>query len=89
MDEFTWDLEFDLDVPHGVPVRGIVVKIRMEPPTAGAMIYGKLATGARGSVEIKASTESRELPFVDPHIWVKRLRGLTAIEVIALGWREI
>ena len=79
--------EMDLIAPTGGVLRSITVEIRIEPPDAGLMIYGTSKTGEFSCVQVVGGTTIIDLPFADPHIWVKKLGNLKKLQVHTLGWQ--
>jgi hypothetical protein len=86
--EITYNIEADLTVPTGIPLRAITVEVNIEPNDASALIYGTTADGNIGYVQVGDGKNKLELPFANPHIWVKYLSGLVTFKLSTLGWRE-
>jgi hypothetical protein len=86
--QITFNAEVDLTAPTGGILRSIRVEVTIDPSDAGALIYGKTQSGDFVYVEVGGGTTQLDLPFAEPHIWVKYLRGLTNLKISTLGWRD-
>ena len=66
-----------------------MVTVTLDPPDAGILIYGWLADGNLGSVEIRRGSSDVDLPFVQPKIYIKYLKGLKHLNIATRGFRMI
>lgn len=82
------DLEQTLRVPDGGVLQSIAVTVEMTPGHAGCLIYGTLADGSLGCVEVRGLKTDVDLPFVYPQIYIRYLRGPDTFSLRTRGWRQ-
>ena len=85
---FTYDQEATLSAPPGGILAAIMVTVEIEPADAGCLIYGFLADGSMGQVEVRGARTELELPFAEPKIYVKYLGGLKNLRILTRCWRD-
>jgi hypothetical protein len=86
--QITFDIEGNLRAPTGGVLQSIQVKVTIEPTTAGALIYGKANTGNIAYAQVGGGETTLDLPFVEPHVWIKKLGNPTKLQVHTMGWRD-
>lgn len=83
------DAAFDLSVAPGCLPNGILVDVELQPESGRCLIFGRLANGNTGSVEIKGGHSQVSLPFIDPRIFIKHLGRFQEIRIGTIGHKNI
>jgi hypothetical protein len=86
--QIAFSTQMDLQVPDKIGLEAIYVKIDIEPPGAGCILYGWSDDGNLQTVVIHESTAEAELLFVYPHIWIAYSEGITKFKIKTVGWAE-
>jgi len=75
-------------VPTGIALEAIIVKIELEPPSGGCIIYGWGQDKNLRMATVHSSQEKLRLPFAHPQIWLKYIDGAKGHRLTILGWED-
>lgn len=84
--QITYNEKVTLSAPPGGVLKSIAVTVELDPADAGLLIYGWLANGNLGQVEVRGAKSEIDLPFVQPEIFVKYLGNLRRYTISTRGF---
>jgi hypothetical protein len=86
--QIRYDRETTLNAPDGVLLTSISVTVELDPPDSGCLIYGTLRDGNMGCIEVRGARSEIDLPFANPKIYVKYLKGLSSFQISTRSFRD-
>jgi hypothetical protein len=76
----------DLSAPTGGVLKSIRIRVSVQPPTGAVLVYGGPLYDS--PVRFDGPTTDKDVPTVEPIVYIQKIDGTTDFEVWTLGWEQ-